>query len=407
MVVRGGKSGRLTASKQTVEQVERRAGGSRVVRRAVTEEVVWTPCGKHAGQTRFDRSIARGRLGSVSGPEHDLSPDDTFRGETVAVLQLRTGEELTLAEPTAALRRKGFKVLRWASIPAPAKFEAGLKRSCQLWVISGDGSVLLPAAHLALIRGLVEARKGLLIWADNDPLTAAASQILAALPETRGLTLSGNYHADKVLSEASGAGPDKGAGFTKHLSTTGIEQLYEGITVAALAGPSSLRRVLIRSSGGAVVTACHDRDNKRILIDGGFTRLHPDRWDRAAGAARFVTNTACWLYNFEGKNHRRPGGGGNGGGDEGGRGSSVASAPTPRGAGAERAARGLARLIAEQPGRSMPAVNMAPFYARHPEHRGLAKKALCTEHPGLLRWVEGASPGLHRIIAAAAGRRRG
>ena len=77
---------------------------------------------------------------------------------------------------------------------------------------------------------------------------------------------------------------------------------------------------------------------------------------------------------------------------------------------AERVARDLARYITGQPGQAISAVNMAPFYAQHPEHRGLTKaKALCVEYPALLTWVDGAHAGLHQIVvtpvAPAPGRR--
>ena len=253
--------------------------------------------GEHAGQTQFAVSIQRDTFGNVAGSEYDLSPDGTFSGETIAILQLYTGEGFTFAEPTAALKRKGFEVLRWTSIPALAAFEAGLKQSCQLWIISDD-STLLPAAHISLIQELVNDRKGLFLWADNDPYTATANQVLAALPETAGLRLNGNYFADKVLGEAA---TSTGAGFSKHLVTTGLERLYEGITVSSVNGMRTEHTPIIRSSDGAVVTAFSDQNGKRILIDGGFTRLYPDRWDRTAGTARFVTNAASWLFNFEGK----------------------------------------------------------------------------------------------------------
>ena len=253
--------------------------------------------GEHAGQTQFAVSIERDTFGNVAGSKYDLSPDGTFSGETIAVLQLYTGEGFTFAEPSAAFERKGFDVLRWTSVPTLAAFETGLKKSCQLWIISDD-STLLPAAHLSLIQELVDDRKGLFLWADNDPYTATANQVLAILSDTSGLTLSGNFYADTVLGEATS---NTGVGFVKHLVTTGLEKLYEGITVSSVNGMQTEHTSIIRSSDGAVVTAFSDQNGKRILIDGGFTRLMPDRWERTAGTSRFVTNAASWLFNFEGK----------------------------------------------------------------------------------------------------------
>ena len=44
----------------------------------------------------------------------------------------------------------------------------------------------------------------------------------------------------------------------------------------------------MRSDDGKVITASYEEDGKRIMVDGGFTRLMPNRWDRTAGTARFV-----------------------------------------------------------------------------------------------------------------------
>ena len=202
--------------------------------------------------------------------------------------------------------------------------------------------------------------------------TADANKVLSHLSQTNKLSMGGNYHGAKALTVASA---HDGVGFTaKHLVTTGIESLYEGITIASVRGPvqqyvavfpfsrvstrgysyggclpvfnpsscshrdvpvaapklapcravrcplwpplmlllamllsvSKRYRSLIRSSDGNVVTGCHDRNKVRILIDGGFTRLMDQCWDETAGTARFVTNAACWLYNWEGRQGRSP-----------------------------------------------------------------------------------------------------
>jgi hypothetical protein len=265
--------------------------------------------GQHAGCTKFDKSVKRDTFGNVDGPEYDLSPDGTFAGQNIAVLQLYSGEGFTFAAPRAALQRKGFTVHIWTAMPSVAEFEAQLRHSCQLWVISGSVVSLTPA-HIAVVQKMVDLKKGLFIWADNDPYTADANALLRGLTQTSELSIYGNFMGDTlyrtVLKEAAAYGD---VGFSSHLVTTGLESLYEGITISSVAGPKAQHRALIHSSDGKVVTACHDRHETRIMIDGGFTRLYPDRWARTAGTARFVTNAACWLFNFEG----RP----NGSGDDG------------------------------------------------------------------------------------------
>jgi hypothetical protein len=122
--------------------------------------------------------------------------------------------------------------------------------------------------------------------------------VLARLEQTNKITLKGNFEGDKLLSEVSSSDE---VGFTPHLVLTGIESIYEGITISAVRGPAIQFRSLMRSSDRKVVTALHDKEHQRILIDGGFTRLYEDKWARTAGTSRFVTNAARWLYNFEGR----------------------------------------------------------------------------------------------------------
>ena len=81
-----------------------------------------------------------------------------------------------------------------------------------------------------------------------------------------------------------------------HPITTGLEFLYEGITIATISINSDLKP-LMYSSVGNEVTAYYEKDEKRAILDGGFTRLYY-KWD-TAGTARFVKNAAAWLANTE------------------------------------------------------------------------------------------------------------
>jgi hypothetical protein len=279
-------------------------GSRKALERDVEEgqsQMVGASCySNHAGKTRGPEAAERDRFGNCTGQQYDLALDSAFEGETIAVMQLYTGEGFSMASPAAALERKGFKLLHWKALPPLAEFKAGLQRACQLWVISG-ASTSVTGEHVEVIKKFVQDdKKGLFLWGDNDPYNADANRILAALPATSGLTLTGNYYGDKVLEEAPSA-EKAGQGFRQHLVCTGLESMYEGITIAAVRGPAEQRTALIKSSDGEVVTASHEHNRTRILIDGGFTRLMEDRWARTAGTARFVTNAAAWLYNSEGR----------------------------------------------------------------------------------------------------------
>ena len=81
-----------------------------------------------------------------------------------------------------------------------------------------------------------------------------------------------------------------------HLITTGIQNLYEGITIATLSDHEDLEPIVYGSAGN-LVTAVYEKDGKRLVLDGGFTRLFIN-WD-TAGTGRYVKNAAAWLVNYE------------------------------------------------------------------------------------------------------------
>lgn len=81
------------------------------------------------------------------------------------------------------------------------------------------------------------------IWGDNDPYYADANVLGRALFGARCrqsccctlmrlCSMSGNTHGDQTLSETRTPGQ---RGMLAHLITTGVENLYEGITIATIA----------------------------------------------------------------------------------------------------------------------------------------------------------------------------
>ncbi len=105
----------------------------------------------------------------------------------------------------------------------------------------------------------------------------------------------GNKRGCKHVSERVN---NTGTGFTKHIVMTGITSIYEGNTIATIE-PSSRYQMepIIFGSAGNLVTAAYNQDGKRLIFDGGYTRLFCN-WD-TAGTERYVINAATWLVNFE------------------------------------------------------------------------------------------------------------
>lgn len=235
------------------------------------------------------RKVQADRYGNAQGNQFDLAVDGAFEGQTVAVLHFYTAFDFSL--PKAALKQKGFSVYRWVgSPPSPQELEAKLEKACQLWIIS-DMTQKLNEKHLRVIKKFFDSGKGVYIWGDNQPYYADANYVAQALFDGE---MKGNLYGDKPVgiqteSKQPGLMPN-------HLLTTGLEHIYEGITIATIQPNQSLKP-LIYGSAGNLVTAYYDHGGKRAVLDGGFTRLY-NKWD-TAGTARYVKNAAAWLVNAE------------------------------------------------------------------------------------------------------------
>lgn len=231
-------------------------------------------------------------FGNASGSKYDLAVDGAFEGQTVVVLQFcrDAGYNFDLAK--AALKEKGFSTYQFIhAAPSPEQLEEALSKACQLWVISST-TQLLNDEHAEIIKRFFHSGKGVYLWGDNDPYHADADFLAQKLI---GVSMEGNYMGTKNVgfkseSNTSGMRPD-------HLITTGLEFVYEGITIAKINDPKNQMTPLIWSSDGNIVTAIYENQGQRLIIDGGFTRLCHS-WD-SAGTGRYVKNAAAWLVNYE------------------------------------------------------------------------------------------------------------
>ena len=237
------------------------------------------------------RGASKDKYGNPEGTGFDLAKDGAFKGLKIAVLQLYTGEGFDFRLPADALAEKGFTVRRWTT-PPPSAHELCevLKGCCQLWIIS-DKTVHLGADHIGVIQEFFNSGRGVYVWGDNSPYFADANDVATSLFDAR---LSGNVPGDQVVHWQEAPG---GSGLVSaHPVCAGLENLYEGVTIATV-GPNPLLEPVVYGSAGNLVVAAHDRYKRRALIDGGFTRLF-HKWD-TAGTGRYVRNAAAWLVNYE------------------------------------------------------------------------------------------------------------
>ena len=262
---------------------------------------------------KSEQAVPKDGHGNARGNQYDLAVDGAFDGQTVLILD-QVGN--TLVSTRAALKEKGLSSVVYpnGSTPSPAELKKALGKSCQLWLISSDMPMLQPE-HLAVIKSFFDAGHGVYIWGDNEPLYADANRVAGVL--VPGLRMEGNLAGDKVVGIADGQGTvGLRAG---HLITTGLEHLYEGVTIATVqfteahgstaalydgeGGSARAPRLpagftpLLYGSAGNLVTVAYEKDGKRLLMDGGFTRLAVS-WDDA-GTARYVKNAAAWLVHSE------------------------------------------------------------------------------------------------------------
>lgn len=239
----------------------------------------------------YYESAPADRWGNAQGNANDLAVDGAFEGQTVAVIQLYPFD-FELAR--AALKEKGFSVYRWnGAAPSPEELEKALAKSSQLWIIA-DQRRHLNDDHLRVIKKFYEAGHGLYIWGDNLPYYADANFVSEALFGTQMLgDLKGDHTVTLWKSPST---TDAGGLKPNHLLTTGLEHIYEGITIATIQ-PNDMLEPLIYGSAGNLVASYYDKNGRRAILDGGFTRLY-NKWD-TAGTARYVKNAASWLVNAE------------------------------------------------------------------------------------------------------------
>jgi hypothetical protein len=238
-----------------------------------------------------DKPVTADSYGNPQGNQYDLAVDGAFEGQTVAVLHLYTGEGFDFELPKNALKEKGFSVYRWINnAPDIKEFKEGLDKACQLWIIS-DSYSKLSAQHVKAIKDFFDGGKGVYIWGDNQPYYADANIVAKALI---GLEMKGNTMGAKVVNLQTEN--NKVGLIPNHLISTGIQNIYEGITIATLDYSQDLTP-LIYGSANNLVTAAYEKNGKRLILDGGFTRLYVN-WD-SAGTGRYVKNAAAWLVNYE------------------------------------------------------------------------------------------------------------
>ncbi|AWM35977.1 hypothetical protein GobsT_62810 [Gemmata obscuriglobus] len=291
------------------------------------------------------------RFGNPVGPEYGLARDGEFKGTKILFWCAFQNAGNVFFGPTnplwKALEDKGFVVRR-----AFGRFDPRwLKEADQLWVVSSgrlelpagvtpellvEAMGLLPAGAApsgltpaeyqfivratldvafsprhaldergyAAIEAFVRAGKGLCLLADDEPFTAEADELARRL---FGARVSGNYHADKIAAvRGRGLTPAEVRRFggqfevEPHPLLTGVNFLFEGITVSHV-GPADGLEAALAASDGKTLLAVSKVPGRRVVIDCGFTRYCHGPTERTSyivktpGTVRLGQNVAAYL----------------------------------------------------------------------------------------------------------------
>eukprot|EP00029_Vermamoeba_vermiformis_P012276 TRINITY_DN708_c0_g1_i1.p1 TRINITY_DN708_c0_g1~~TRINITY_DN708_c0_g1_i1.p1 ORF type:complete len:717 (-),score=278.23 TRINITY_DN708_c0_g1_i1:40-2016(-) len=249
--------------------------------------------GKHGEIT----SAKKDAFANPEGREYDLGREGAFGKFSVIVALLcpqHLNTEKFMANAGDALKLKGFRL---SVVENEKEFIDDLDNHDVAWVVSNH--VAASPAFVDAVKKFHESGRGLALWADNDPWFTTINQVLSKIQPN--IQLQGNTPGGKVLSV--GAAETKGQ-FGKHLVTSGLTNLFEGITLC-YGNPTAkdwLETVATSTDGNPCVLA-GDYENGledhygRVLIDCGFTKLYHD-WN-TAGTGRYVRNVCVWLLGLD------------------------------------------------------------------------------------------------------------
>lgn len=233
-------------------------------------------------------------FGNPTASDAGLAKDGEFGGQSILVWVSCDGcrsQILSCDVLWDALRRKGFLITKLDT----AVFDVKLLRSHdQAWIFSGS-QLQLSDEDVSHLSRFLSRGKGIYLCSDNAPYLAEGARLAQAFSKAN---IIGDYRGDQVMQINWGAGlkkSDFGATFEQeaHPLLTGINFLYEGITISHIEPVGNLK-VILRNSEKKPLVAI-DRGRRNLIVDCGFTRYYPSYVEKTAGTVRYGENIAAWL----------------------------------------------------------------------------------------------------------------
>lgn len=242
-------------------------------------------------------AISLDGFGNPKGLQFDLGGSlDLTHGKRILLYSAfdPQTEQFTWKDAADAVAERGCKMDIWLRHDNGPIDEVDLSEYDQLWFVSEQ--------HVTISRELTEqidrfltAGKGLLIWTDNEPYFADGTFLAHRYT---GSSFYGCFHGDQVLTPSSNL---TAGHFIDHPLTSGLNNLYEGITISAIV-PGANVTVLAHGTEGHPCMAAFDNGEYRVVLDTGFTKLLDGKFAQTAGTARYFRNIAFWLLP-ESRNH--------------------------------------------------------------------------------------------------------
>jgi len=251
----------------------------------------------HAGLHDEIEASQMDEFHNPEGREYDLGHESAFGMFSVILFNFNDQDggkdpRTLFHEAITALQTKGFRVTESKS---EKEFLDDLHNHDQAWFTSANRNNFEDQKRfLEEMRKFHESGKGIAVWADNDPYYANANIFLE---DIFGFKLKGNTPGEKVLELYDGPNNKlKNGNFSRHLLTTGIVKLYEGITICFPEKLPDYFEVIGQSSDGHPCMFVAEPEKRgRILVDCGFTKLYKNWWGKTAGTERYVRNIGVWL----------------------------------------------------------------------------------------------------------------
>lgn len=250
---------------------------------------------EHAGLQEEIQTEQLDTFGNPLPREFDLGLESAFSQFGIIMYSFYKGHDV-FAEPLKALQGKGFRTFL---AKTEEEFIEELPKFDEAWFASDKTN---PPLHdtkkfADAIKKFHENSGGLFILAENDPFFVQANEVLKDL---LGITLVDNTNGGNILTVSQTPKPASGT-FCKHLITTGLVNLYEGITICRPDHVTDEITVIGTSSNHNPCFFCVDfrGTSGRIVVNCGFTNIIPKYWDKTAGTGRLIRNVAVWLTGLD------------------------------------------------------------------------------------------------------------